>query len=259
MTHRFRSAVLAVALVGILPLAACSRGESTAATTGTSGATLTVFAASSLKDTFTALGKAFEASHTGTRVEFNFGASSTLATNLLDGAPADVFASASTKDMMTVSGKGVVNTATEFATNRITLAVPRNNPAHITSITDLSRSSVTFVVCRPDVPCGVAAAYTLDKAGITRKAVTQAADVKSTLNVLQLGEADAGFVYVTDVLASGGSVVKIDVPDTLTSPVHYPIATVKTSKHAELAQQFLLFVTSADGQAALAQAGFGKP
>lgn len=259
--RRIRLSISAGLCAAVVLATGCS-STTKSVPTGTDGAlhgSITVFAASSLKDTFTALGHAFEAAHPGTKVEFNFGASSTLASNIVEGAPADVFASASEKDMTTVSSKSLVGTPTEFASNRITLAVPASNPAHVSSVADLAKKDVTFVACKADVPCGVAAAYTLGKAGITRTPVTLEPDVKSTLNVLQLGEADAGFVYLTDVLASGGKVMKIAVPDDLTSPVRYPIATVRASGHGALGQAFVAYVLSPEGQAFLTSAGFGKP
>ena len=136
---------------------------SSAAATGT----ITVFAASSLKETFTTLGKQFEAAHPGDTVKFSFGASSTLATQITDGAPADVFASAAPKNMDTVVSAGDASNPQDFAKNTAEVAVPPSNPANVTSVNDLAKSSVKVALCQPKVPCGVVAAGVFKNAGIT--------------------------------------------------------------------------------------------
>jgi molybdate transport system substrate-binding protein len=254
-----RKSVLLAAVALIVGLASgCSSDQKTTAGAA-SKRTITVFAASSLKEVLAGLGSAFEAAHPGSHVVFNFGASSTLAQSLVQGAPADVFASASTKDMDTVVKAGTLTKPVEFATNRITLAVPKDNPAHLTALADLNRSGVTFATCEQVAPCGVAATETLKRGNITRQPATFAADVKATLNLIQLSEVDGGFVYSTDVQASKGAVTSIALDPSLTVPTHYPVAAVRDSKQADLAGEFVALLTGPTGQQALQAAGFGSP
>jgi molybdate transport system substrate-binding protein len=228
---------------------------SSAAATGT----ITVFAASSLKETFTTLGKQFEAAHPGDTVKFSFGASSTLATQITDGAPADVFASAAPKNMDTVVSAGDASNPQDFAKNTAEVAVPPSNPANVTSVNDLAKSSVKVALCQPKVPCGVVAAGVFKNAGITVKPVTLQPDVKSVLTQVELGNVDAGVVYVTDVMAAGSKVKGVTIPADLNASTLYPIASVSNSKSLSIAQAFVAYVLSPAGQAVLSAAGFEKP
>src|SRR6516225_4467130 len=228
---------------------------SSAAATGT----ITVFAASSLKETFTTLGKQFEAAHPGDTVKFSFGASSTLATQITDGAPADVFASAAPKNMDTVVSAGDASNPQDFAKNTAEVAVPPSNPANVTSVNDLAKSSVKVALCQPKVPCGVVAAGVFKNAGITVKPVTLQPDVKSVLTQVELGNGDAGVVYVTDVKAAGSKVKGVTIPANLNASTLYPIAAITNSKNLSIAQAFVAYVLSPTGQQVLAAAGFEKP
>ena len=228
---------------------------SSAAATGT----ITVFAASSLKETFTTLGKQFEAAHPGDTVKFSFGASSTLATQITDGAPADVFASAAPKNMDTVVSAGDASNPQDFAKNTAEVAVPPSNPANVTSVNDLAKSSVKVALCQPKVPCGVVAAGVFKNAGITVKPVTLQPDVKSVLTQVELGNVDAGVVYVTDVMAAGSKVKGVTIPANLNASTLYPIAAISNSKNLSIAQAFVAYVLSPAGQTVLSAAGFEKP
>jgi len=228
---------------------------SSAAATGT----ITVFAASSLKETFTTLGKQFEAAHPGDTVKFSFGASSTLATQITDGAPADVFASAAPKNMDTVVSAGDASNPQDFAKNTAEVAVPPSNPANVTSVNDLAKSSVKVALCQPKVPCGVVAAGVFKNAGITVKPVTLQPDVKSVLTQVELGNVDAGVVYVTDVMAAGSKVRGVTIPANLNASTLYPIAAISNSKNLSIAQAFVAYVLSPAGQTVLSAAGFEKP
>jgi len=234
------------------PAAAAS---SSAATTGT----ITVFAAASLTGTFTELGKQFKAAHTGDTVKFSFGASSTLATQITDGAPADVFASAAPKNMETVVSAGDASNPRNFAKNTAEVAVPPSNPANVTSVNDLAKSSVKVALCQPQVPCGVVAAEVFKNVGITVKPVTLQPDVKSVLTQVELGNVDAGVVYVTDVKAAGSKVKGVTIPAGQNASTLYPIATISSSKEMSIAQAFVAYVLSPAGQQVLAAAGFEKP
>ena len=253
-----------VAAAAALLLAACGGGSSSAGSTAgatASGAGLkggiTVFAAASLTGSFTMLGKQFETAHPGTSVKFSFGPSSGLATQITSGAPADVFASASPKNMMQI-GKAA-EASTVFAKNSMEIAVPPKNPAKVDSVDDLAKKGVKVVLCAEAVPCGSTARKVFSNAKVTVKPVSNEVDVKSTLNKVTLGEADAGVVYVTDVKAAGAKVKGVEIPADLNASTDYPIASLTGSRNATLAKAFVDYVTSADGSAALTAAGFEKP
>jgi molybdate transport system substrate-binding protein len=220
---------------------------------------ITVFAASSLKEAFTTLGTQFEAAHPGVTVTFSFGASSTLATQIISGAPADVFASAAPKNMEQVVTAGDASGPVDFVKNVMEVAVPPSNPAHITSVGDLAKSSVKVALCQPQVPCGVTAASVFKNAKITVKPVTLQPDVKSVLTQVELGNVDAGVVYVTDVHGAGTKVTGILIPASVNASTEYPIAPVSKSGNLPLAQAFVAYVLSPAGQAVLTADKFEKP
>jgi molybdate transport system substrate-binding protein len=239
---------------------AASSSPSPSASAAAQTGAITVLAASSLKGTFTQLGKQFEAAHPGDTVKFSFGASSALATDITSGAPADVFASAAPANMTTVVKAGDASSPQDFAKNTTEVAVPPKNPANVTSVTDLAKSSVKVALCQPQVPCGVVAAEVFKNAGITVKPVTLQPDVKSVLTQVELGSVDAGMVYVTDVKAAGAKVKGVTVPASDNASTLYPIATISSSsKLASEAQSFVSYVLSPSGQQVLASAGFAKP
>lgn len=220
---------------------------------------ITVFAAASLTGSFTTLGQQFQTAHPGTKISFNFGASSTLATQITQGAPADVFASASTKNMQTVVAAKAADSPTDFVSNSGEIAVAKGNPGGVTSLADLARSGVTVAVCQAQVPCGALATSIFAKAGITVKPVTQEADVKSTLAKVTTGAVDAGIVYVTDVKAAGDAVQGIEIPADQNATTEYPIATLTGARNSDLAKAFTAYVLSADGMKVLTAAGFAAP
>ncbi|RAG80402.1 molybdate ABC transporter substrate-binding protein [Streptacidiphilus pinicola] len=270
-----RTAVAATAAVALLGLAACSSsggstaGSSASATAsastgaGTAAAIsgkVTVFAAASLKNTFTELGKEFEAAHPGTSVTFNFGGSDTLAASIVSGAPADVFAAASKTTMQTVVSKGdAAGTPVDFAKNELEIAVAPNNPKHLTTLSGLSASGVKVALCAKTVPCGAAAVKALTAAGVKLTPVTLEQDVTSALNKVELGEVDAALVYKTDVKGAKGKVTGVDFPEAAKAITTYPIAALKGSSNAAAAQAFAAFVASAQGEQVLAAAGFQAP
>lgn len=228
------------------------------ATSGPSGK-LTVLAAASLTGTFTELGRRFEAAHPGTRITFSFGASSTLAAQAIQGAPADVFASASQTTMDRAVASGAVTSPVAFAKNVMQIAVPPDNPGHITGLADLTRPGGKVALCAATVPCGAVARRVFSSAGITVTPVTNEADVKATLTKVELGEVDAGVVYVTDVRAAGPKVIGITIPGSVNASTTYPIATLTASGNASLARAFVDYVRSGEGVAVLTAAGFEKP
>jgi molybdate transport system substrate-binding protein len=258
-----------VAAVASLALAAaCGSDGSTSAGSGSSPAapgsgaasgTVTVFAAASLTESFTTLGRQFEAAHPGTTVKFNFGASSSLAENINQGAPADVFASASPKNMQQVVDADGASDSKTFARNVMQIAVPPDNPAGVREVTDLARSNVKVALCQPQVPCGAVAQQVFKNANITVTPVTQGADVKAVLTTVQLGEVDAGMVYRTDVRAAGTKVKGIEIPADQNASTSYPIAALTEAPNPAGAAAFVDYVLSPDGEKVLERAGFATP
>jgi len=233
-------------------------GSSAAAPAPPSGsATLTVFAAASLKATFTQLGTIFQQQNPGSAVTFNFAGSSDLVAQIIAGAPADVFASADTANMTKASDAGVVSgTPVNFATNTLTIVTPPGNPAGITSFADLAKSGVAVVVCAPQVPCGAAAQKIETNTGVTLTPVSEENSVTDVLGKITSGQADAGLVYVTDAAGAGDKVTTVSFPESTTVVNTYPIATLKAATQPALATTFVNLVTGPQGQQVLAAAGF---
>jgi len=251
------------AAVVTLAVAACGSGSGETSGTGDAAAasqTLTVFAAASLKSTFTTMGQRFEASHAGTTVTFNFAGSSDLVTQLQQGAPADVFASADTTNMDKATEDDlVVGAPVIFAANTLAIAVPPDNPAEVMSFQDLTKPTVRLVVCAPAVPCGSATKKIATATGVSLQPVSEESAVTDVLNKVQTGEADAGLVYVTDVKSAGDKVRGISFPEAQQAENHYPIARLTSSDNSELAAEFTELVTGPEGQQVLADAGFAIP
>ena len=242
--------------------AGCSSSGNASTTTSGAGAlsgSITVFAASSLKEAFTTLGTQFQAAHAGTTVTFNFDASSALATSITQGQKADVFASASTKNMDTVVQAGDASGPTNFVSNTMEIATPPGNPARITGVADLAKSGVKVALCDPAVPCGATALKVFRNAKITVKPAASEQDVKSTLAVVETKEVDAGMVYVTDVRAAGSKVTGVRIPDNLNASTTYPIAALTKSGNPDLAKAWVAYVLSDAGQKVLQADGFSAP
>ncbi len=218
-----------------------------------------MFAAASLKEAFTTLGRQFEAAHPDTVVVFNFGPSSGLATQIIGAAPADVFASASTKNMDQVVKAGAAASSTHFASNVMEIAIPPKNPGNVTQLADLAKSSVKVALCQSAVPCGVTAAKVFTNAKLAVTPVTQELDVKAVLTKVSLGEVDAGMVYVTDVRAAGAKVTGIVIPADVNASTKYPIATLTKAPNKDTAQAFTDYVLSPAGARVLIADGFAKP
>ncbi|MEZ2390322.1 molybdate ABC transporter substrate-binding protein [bacterium RCC_150] len=241
-------------------------GTNPAATSASSGTTpklsgtVTVFAAASLKATFTKLAGEFEAANPGAKVMLSFAGSSDLATQINQGAPADVFASADTKNMSKLSDAKLLDgAATNFATNVLEIAVPPGNPASIHSFADLAKPGTKVVVCASQVPCGSATDAVEKATGTSLKPVSEESSVTDVLGKVASGEADAGLVYVTDVKGAGDKVKGIPFAGSDKAVNTYPIATVATSKNKDLASAFIALVTGSEGKKVLGDAGFGTP
>ncbi|HEX7133631.1 MAG TPA: molybdate ABC transporter substrate-binding protein [Iamia sp.] len=252
---------LAVVLLMAALVTGCGDDEATetaeAPADGVEG-TVTVFAAASLTDVFEELGTAFEEANPDATVELSFGPSSGLVTQITEGAPADVIATAATSNMDDlVAADALDGEPTDFATNVLELVVPAGNPGGVDGLDDLANEDLVVGLCNEEVPCGRFAREALDAAGIVPSIDTNEEDVRALLTKVEAGEVDVGVVYRTDVLAAGDAVEGIAIPDDRNVVATYPIATVAESANVEGARAFIAFVLSDDGQAALADAGFG--
>lgn len=259
---RLLSALFALGVLVPAALGGCAAqgGSARDASSATSkpGGTITVYAAASLKATFTDLAHTFEAENPGITVALSFAGSSDLASQISQGAPADVFASADTANMKKVQDTGLADgTPQNFATNTLAIAVPPGNPAGVAALKDLARPGIKLVTCARQVPCGAAAAKVADAAGLTLNPVSEENAVTDVLGKVTSGEADAGLVYGTDIKAAGTRVAGIQFPESGSAVNTYPIARVAGGRNKSTAQAFLNLVTGAEGQKVLAAGGFG--
>ncbi|MFF2044899.1 molybdate ABC transporter substrate-binding protein [Kitasatospora sp. NPDC058170] len=239
--------------------AASASGSATAASPKVSG-TITVFAAASLKESFTDLGKKFEAANPGAGVKFNFGGSSALATSINSGAPADVFAAASPATMKTVTDAGGASGEPKtFVKNTLTIAVPKGNPKHIASLNDLTAAGVKVALCAKEVPCGAAAQTALKAAGVNLTPVTLEQDVKGALTKVELGEVDASLVYRTDVKSDAAKIDGVNFPEADKAVNDYPIAALAKAPNKDGAAAFVAYIQSPEARQALTAAGFQAP
>ncbi|MFD0004441.1 molybdate ABC transporter substrate-binding protein [Streptomyces sp. NPDC127178] len=254
----------------LLALSACSSSDDASSTTSDSSASasssgklsgeVTVFAAASLKESFTTLGKEFEKQHPGTKVTFSFGGSDSLAASITGGAPADVFASASPKTMKIVTDAGDASgTPSAFVRNELEIATLPGNPDKIASLKDLTKSGLKVVLCDKEVPCGAATQKALEASDLKLTPVSYEQDVKAALTKVELKEADAAVVYKTDVHAAGDKVEGVEFPESDDAINDYPITLLKDAQNAEAAKAFITLVQSAEGRQVLTAAGFLKP
>lgn len=263
-------------LLGLL-LVACGGGTTTS-NTSSSGSTpttasqapvtLNIFAAASLTESFNTIATQYKTVHPNVTLKYNFNGSQILVQQIINGAPADVFASADTTNMQKATSAGLVTTPKIFAQNKITVVIPASNPGHITSLKDLANKGEKIVVAAPSVPVGKYGLQVLDKMGkssqygpayesaVKANFVSQEDNVKAVVQKVQLGEADAGIVYVTDAETAANKVKLIDIPDNFNVIAQYPIAAVKSSKNATAAQDFVQYILSSSGQTALEKYGF---
>ncbi len=239
------------------PSSSAGAAAATAGSSPSSTGTVTVFAAASLKKSFTALGETFQAQHPGAAVTFNFAGSSDLVTQITAGAPADVFASADENNMGKAQTAGVISgQPVDFASNTLTIVTQPGNPKGITGFADLTASDLQVVVCAPQVPCGSATTKVEQSTGVTLTPVSEESSVTDVLNKVQTGQADAGLVYVTDAKGAGDKVTAVSFPEAATVVNVYPIAALTQATQPELAAQFIALVTGPDGQQVLQDAGF---
>ncbi len=229
--------------------------------------TLTVFAAASLNDPFREIGKAFEKTHPGTVVKFNFSGSQDLSTQLEAGAPADIFASANVEEMSQLIQAGLVaqDIPQIFVHNRLVVILPLDNPAGLTALADLARPGLKLILAAEDVPVGryarqalenLNAAYGADfKPRVLANLVSNETNVKQVVTKVGLGEADVGIAYRSDLTAAP-NLKTIDIPAEYNVTAEYPIALLEEAAHPQQAAEFIQFVLSAQGQAILQKWGF---
>lgn len=247
-------------LVLALLLAGCGSPAATTSDSGKITGAVTVFAAASLTETFTQLGKDFEAANPGTKVKFNFGGSSALAQQLNQGAPADVFASAAPANMKQVTdAKTITDVPRTFARNELAIAVPKGNPGKITALADFADAGKKIALCAEQVPCGAAAKKVFEIAEVTPAPDTLEQDVKAVLTKVSLGEVDGALVYRTDVKSAGDEVEGITFAEAAQAVNDYPIAPLAKAPNAAAAKAFVEFVLSDNGRAVFGAAGFGSP
>ncbi|MBZ6200958.1 molybdate ABC transporter substrate-binding protein [Streptomyces olivaceus] len=269
---RRTSQLAGAGVAALLALSACSSSDSgsdagSGSDTGSGSGgsdkvsgTVNVFAAASLTESFTELGKTFEKEHPGTKVVFNFGGSDSLAAGITSGAPADVFASASPKTMKVVTdADAAAGTPVTFVRNRLEIATLTGNPDGVSSLKDLTGDDLKVVLCDKTVPCGAAAQKALTAADLKLTPVSYEEDVKSALNKVVLKEADAAVVYKTDVQAAGDKVEGVEFPESAKAVNDYPITLLKDAPNSAAGKAFMELVRSAEGQKVLTGAGFTAP
>lgn len=234
------------------------------------GGDLTVFAAASLTDVFEQIKTDLEATRAGLTISYNFAGSQALVTQLTEGAEADVFAAAATGQMMAAIDNGVIEgSPAVFTQNRLAIVVPADNPAGVQTMADLAKDGLKLVLALPEVPVGQYARQSICAAGgdtatygegfvekVADNVVSEEDNVRAVLSKVQLGEADAGIVYTTDISADVATdVQKIEIPAAVNAIARYPIAAVKGGD-AALARAFIDYVLGPEGQATLRQFGF---
>jgi molybdate transport system substrate-binding protein len=238
-------------LVGLVLVAGSASGRARAAPADDPA---TVYAAASLTEVLPRISP---------EARFQFAGSNQLTFQIRQGAPADVFASASPIYTQELYRDGLLERPRTFATNSLVLAVPRSNPARIRSVQDLARpGELRLVVAGAKVPVGLYTREVLKRLGllrVLRKAVSQEPDVKGIVGKLALGEADAGFVYATDVRAASGRLRAIALPKRAQPTIRYEVGVVRGSNNRAAAFEFVADLLSTDGRRELARAGFGLP
>ena len=251
----FGRRVLIVALVPLIFFAACASSSESQEQIA-----LNVYAASSLATPFAYAGLAYEKEHPDVKVQFNLGASSDLARFVQEGAPADVFASADITNMNKVESQDLLDSQSFiFATTYLEIIVEKGNPLNISSLQDLTDPDLIFVTTNPEVPIGKYTAEVLEKAGVTVTPDSFESNVKGIMLKVARGEADAGIVYHSEVIASDGQVEGVEIPTEFNIVAEFPIGIVKNSANKKEAQRFIDYLLSPEGQSLLTQYGFQIP
>jgi molybdate transport system substrate-binding protein len=212
-----------------------------------------VYAASSLAEVFPRIDP---------DARFSFAGSDELATQIREGARADVYAAASSKYPQELFEEGLVEEPVTFASNRLVLIVPADNPAGIDEVADVAEAGVKLVIAAEGVPVGDYTRTVLEDLGLIAaldNVVTNEDDVKGVLGKISLGEGDAGFVYATDAAVAADDVTVIELPEGSQPPIEYQIAVLSATENEAGAQAFVDLVLSDDGRERLEAAGFVVP
>jgi molybdate transport system substrate-binding protein len=252
----------AVILSLALLLGSCGDDRGPAEATGEVDGTLRVLAASSLRDAFEDVEAAFEAEHPGVDVHVTTDGSANLATAIIEGGvPADVFASADEVNLQRVSDAGLAasGTAEAFTTNRLQIAVGEGNPLGISALAELTDPRLALSLCKEPVPCGRYAREAFEAAGLPVPPAGLEEDVGGVVTKVSLGEADAGLVYVTDVLAADDDLDGVDLEQDEQVVATYPAAVLTEAPNPDAAQAFVAFLATATAQEILEGYGFGRP
>ena len=233
--------------------------------------TLTVFTAASLTGAFTDIGKAYEAENGNVRIDLVFDGSQALRTQVEQGANPDIFVSASTKHMQALQDGGFMDdgTVAPFLGNSMALIVPADNLANVTGLADLAEPGTKIVIGTKDVPFGDYTRQVLDKMAadpaygpayrdaVMENVISEETAVSSVVPKLTLGEADAAFVYKSDVSKDDlEKVTRIEVPAEYNVMATYPLGILAESLHKTEAESFIAFVRGPDGSAILTEYGF---
>jgi molybdate transport system substrate-binding protein len=250
-----------VLLVVIAVFAAACGGTAGSASTSPSSASLSgyinVFAAASLTASFNAIGIAFHKANPGVGVNLNFAGTPTLVTQIEQGAPADVFASADTANMTKLTTDGFTSGDSKvFARNQLEIVVAPGNPKGISGLADLAKPGVIYITEGPTVPAGKYSLQALATAGVKVTPKSLETSVSGVISKIELGEADAGIVYTTDVAAAGSKVQGVQIPAADNVIATYPIVSVKGTKYPDVAAAFIDYLVSTTGQSMLATFGF---
>ena len=262
--------VLYLLVLFTLCLAGCAPATSPPPAPAPASRTLNVFAAASLTDAFTEIGKNFEAANPGVTVTFNFAGSQALRTQIEEGAPADVFASANITEIDALVTDGFIakGSSQVFLNNKLIVILPAKNTATLTKLEDLAKPGIKIVLAAEEVPVGKYARQALDqmnaqfgadfKDKVLANVVSNEDNVKQVVAKVQLDEADAGIVYTSDAVAAP-DLKTIEIPAKLNVIAQYPIAVLRKSVKTNLATAFIEYILSTEGQSVLQKWGFASP
>ncbi len=231
---------------------------------GASAEELTLSVAISMKEAMEGVGRIFTRDYPGTTLRFNLGSSGSLEKQIEAGAPVDLFIAAGEREMDALERMGLIRAETRriCAHNVLTVIEPADSRLDLTGPATLLDPSVRrIVIGNPKtVPAGRYAEQSLRALGLWSKLqpkLVMAENVRQALDYVARGEVDAGFVYATDVTTRPERVKEaFRLPEESHSPIVYPVAVVKESRHLGLARAFITLLVGSEGQAVLARLGF---
>lgn len=252
--------ILTLALVAAVTASAAACGGGDDQVGGQGGDELTVLAAASLTDVLPELGRLYRRDH-GVRLTFSFAGSQQIAAQVRGGAPADLAVTADRETMRSLAG--FTGKPRVIARNELAIAVPAGNPERVRSLADLAREDLTVVLAAPEVPAGRYAREALSRAHVVVQPASEEPNVRAVLSRVQLGEADAGIVYASDVRAAGGEVEAVPIPHRYSVPVAYPAAVVtapgQDAADRDRADAFLAWLDTEEARDVFVRHGFEVP